>query len=145
MAGSDIDARLKQLEERMKEGDLYQGRVIFGEASNAIQLLLDYIVSNRTKTAPMFGKGMAKKEKNLGLNDTYDQEYNTLTEMFNRDQQATGEAETQGRMKLHKLKLTCGITCETEQFMKEVVHCRDSTIQYVDRNVQSRSTGNRRG
>ena len=48
--------------------------------------------------------------------------------MFNRDQQATGEAETQGRMKLHKLKLTCGITRETEQFMKEVVHCRDSTI-----------------
>ena len=31
-------------------------------------------------------------------------------------------------MKLHKLKLTCGITRETEQFMKEVVHCRDSII-----------------
>ena len=98
---------------------------MIGEASNSIQLLLEYIISVKTQTKSVFGKSINKLEKDLDLNGAHNWQYKSLTESY--EQQSTDKMKRRLNY-LENLKIQFGIDSSTEKYITEAVRTRNGEV-----------------
>ena len=140
----DYEQRLQELKQRLtlqekdneglQEGDIIRGTVLIGEASNSIQLLLEYIISVKTQTESVFGKSIYKLEKDLDLKGACNRQYKSLTKSYEKkseDYEQGNKTKEDLETRLEYLKTLqgeLGIDPDTEKYITDTVQTRNGEV-----------------